>query len=185
MISDILAVTKDHMDKAHDSLMQEFATVRTGRATPAVFDRVMVEAYGSSMPINQVASVKSLDAQTLVIEPWDKTMLGAVERAIQTSDLGLVPNNDGIVIRISFPTPTEERRIELSKQCRGYAEDHRIAVRNIRRDGNQKLEALKKNSEASEDDVIRAEKDVQKLTDDAIKRIDESLKVKEAEIMEV
>jgi len=185
MISDILAVTKDHMNKSHDALLQEFVTVRTGRATPMIFDRVMVDAYGSPMPINQLASIKSTDAQSLVIEPWDKTMLGAIEKAILASDLGLTPNNDGMFIRVSFPSPTEERRIELTKQCRGYAEDCKVAVRNVRRDANNKLEALKKAGDASEDEVIRAEKEVQRLTDDAVKRIDASLKVKEAEIMEV
>jgi len=185
MISDILDVTKDHMDKSHDALLQEFATVRTGRATPMVFDRVMVEAYGSPMPINQLATIKATDAQSLVIEPWDKNMLKAIEKAIQTSELGLVPNNDGMLIRISFPSPTEERRIELTKQCRTYAEECRVAVRNVRRDANHKLDVLKKDGAASEDDVMRAEKEVQKLTDEAVKRIDESLKAKEAEIMEV
>jgi ribosome recycling factor len=185
MIADILDVTKDHMEKAHAALLTEFATVRTGRATPMIFERVMVDAYGSPMPINQLASIKSLDAHTLVIEPWDKTMLSAIDKAIQMSDLGLVPNNDGIVIRIAFPAPTEERRIELTKQCRGYGEDCRVAVRNVRRDANQKLDAMKKDGEASEDDVMRAEKEVQKFTDEAIKRIDESLKTKEEEIMEV
>ena len=185
MISDILAMTKDHMDKAHDALMHEFATVRTGRATPMVFDRVMVDAYGSAMPLNQLATIKATDAHSLSIEPWDKTMLNVIEKAIQTSDLGLVPNNDGIVIRVAFPTPTEERRIELTKQCRHYAEDCRIAVRNVRRDANQKLDSLKKDGEVSEDDIMRGGKEVQKFTDDAIKRIDDSLKIKESEIMEV
>jgi ribosome recycling factor len=150
-----------------------------------VFDRVMVEAYGSPMPINQLATIKAMDAQSLVIEPWDKKMLGQIERAILTSDLGLVPNNDGMHIRISFPSPTEERRIELTKQCRGVAEDCRVATRNVRRDANSKLDAMKKSGDASEDDVVRAQKEVQTLTDDAIARIDESLKANEAEIMEV
>ncbi|MCL2491762.1 MAG: ribosome recycling factor [Coriobacteriia bacterium] len=185
MINEILSTTRDHMDKTHDAMLNEFATVRTGRATPMVLDRVMVEAYGSPMPINQLATIKSTDAHSLVIEPWDKKMLKAVEKAILTSDLGLVPNNDGMLIRISFPTPTEERRIELTKLARNHAEDSRVATRNIRRDANHRLDVLKKNGDASEDDVIRAGKEVQKYTDDAIKRIDESLKAKEAEIMEV
>ena len=185
MISDILKTAKDHMEKTHEALLGEFATVRTGRATPVVFDKVMVDAYGSAMPINQLATIKSADAHSLIIEPWDKNMLKAIEKAILTSDLGLVPNNDGMHIRIAFPAPTEERRIELTKQCRTHAEECRVATRNIRRDANSRLDTMKKNSEASEDDVMRAEKEIQKLTDDAIVRIDESLKVKEAEIMEV
>lgn len=185
MINDILAVAKDHMEKANDVLIHEFSTVRTGRATGALFDRVMVDAYGSQMPINQMASIKSPDPHSLMIEPWDKTMLKAIEKAILTSDLGLQPNNDGVLIRIAFPALTEERRRELVKQCKGYTEDCKIAVRNVRRDANQKLEKLKKDHEVSEDDVERAEKDVQKLTDDAIAKIDATLKRKEAEIMEV
>ncbi|MCL2818371.1 MAG: ribosome recycling factor [Actinomycetia bacterium] len=185
MIKDILATTTDHMDKTHEALLGEFSTVRTGRATPMVFDRVMVDAYGSQMPLNQLATIKSTDAHSLVIEPWDKKTLKDIEKAILTSDLGLVPNNDGMLIRITFPSPTEERRIELTKQCRGHAEDSRVAIRNVRRDANSKLETLKKDGDASEDDIMRAEKEVQKYTDDAIARIDESLKAKEAEIMEV
>ncbi|MCL2024601.1 MAG: ribosome recycling factor [Coriobacteriia bacterium] len=185
MINDILKVTKDHMHKTHEVLMHEFATVRTGRATGAVFDRVTVDAYGSPMPINQLAGIKSLDAHTLVIEPWDKSMLDVIDKAIQSSELGIMPNNDGIVLRVSFPTPTEERRVELSKQCHHFAEEARIAVRNVRRDANHKLEALKKEGGVGEDDIARAEKEVQTMTDDAIGAIDASLAAKEVEIMEV
>ena len=183
MINDIIAATKESMDKTHDSLMHEFSNVRTGRASTAVFDRIQVEAYGSMMPLNQTASVKALDAQTIMIEPWDKSVLGAVEKAIQSSDLGINPMTDGSVIRVSFPPLTEERRIELTKLCKTYAEDARVATRNIRRDANQKVDKLSK--EVSEDDIRRAEAEIQKLTDNAIKKIDDSLKAKESEVMAV
>lgn len=183
MINDIIASTKDSMEKTHDSLLHEFSNVRTGRASTAVFDRIQVEAYGSMMPLNQTASVKALDAQTIMIEPWDKSVLGAVEKAIQGSDLGINPMNDGQVVRVSFPPLTEERRIELTKVCKTYAEEARVATRNIRRDANQKIDKLK--SEVSEDDIHRAEAEIQKLTDAAIKKIDESLKTKEIEVMAV
>ena len=185
MINDVLNVAKDHMAKTREVLSHEFATVRTGRATGAVFERVMVDAYGSPMPLTQLAGIKSLDAHTLVIDPYDKSMLGAIEKAIQASDLGLTPNNDGVVLRVSFPTPTEERRVELSKQCHHYAEECRVAVRNVRREANHKLETLKKDGGVGEDDIARAEKEVQAMTDAAIAEIDAALAIKEAEIMEV
>jgi len=185
MIPEILKHAEDHMDKTQTSLAGEFAAVRTGRATGALFDKLVVEAYGSSMPLNQVANVKTPDAQTVVIEPWDKGTLSAVERAIQQSDLGLTTSNDGRLIRVPFPPLTEERRKELFKVCKGYAEDARVAVRNIRRDANQKLDRLKTDKEVGEDEAYTAQDAVQKLTDAAIKGIDEALAKKEKEIMEV
>lgn len=185
MINEILATTEEHMAKTEQALLHEFGTVRTGRASGALFERVMVDAYGSMMPLNQVANIKSPDAHSVVIEPWDKSVIGAIEKAILSSDLGLNPSNDGMLIRISFPPLTEERRKELAKLCKGYAEEARVAVRNIRRDSNHKLDKLNKDHEVSEDDVARAEKEVQKLTDKAIAQIDDLLKRKEAEIMEV
>lgn len=185
MISDIIATTSDHMDKTHEALLAEFSNVRTGRASSKLFELVTVDAYGSPMPLNQLANIKNLDAQTIVIEPWDKSLISAIDKAIQKSDLGLTPNNDGSVIRVPFPPLTEERRSELAKLCKGYAEQARVAVRNVRRDANHKLDKLGKEHEVSEDDVRRAETEVQKLTDAAITRIDDALKRKEAEIMEV
>jgi ribosome recycling factor len=173
------------MDKTHQALLHEFAGVRTGRASAAIFEKVHVDAYGQSMPLNQVANLKVPEPQTIIIEPWDKSVIGAIERAIQSSDLGLNPSNDGQVIRVPFPPLTEERRKELVKLCRSYAEEARVAVRNIRRDANHKLERLGKDGESSEDDVRRAESEVQKITDDHVKGIDDALKRKEAEIMEV
>jgi len=185
MTSDIIRDAREHMDKTHAALLHEFATVRTGRASAALFEKVHVDAYGSSMPLNQVANIKVPEPQTVVIEPWDKSVMGAIEKAILGSDLGLNPSNDGSVIRVPFPPLTEERRRDLVKLCKGYAEEARVAVRNIRRDANHKLERLSKDGEASEDDVRRAEAEVQKLTDSHVKEIDEALKRKEAEIMEV
>lgn len=183
MINEIISAASDSMNKTHESLLSDFSNVRTGRASTAVFDHIRVEAYGSEMPLNQTASIKAIDAQTIVIEPWDRSILGAVEKAIQGSDLGINPMNDGTLIRVSFPPLTEERRVELTKVCKNYAEDARVAIRNIRRDANQKVDKLSK--EVSEDEIRRAEGEIQKITDAAIKRIDDSLKAKEAEVMAV
>lgn len=183
--SEIIKDAREHMDKSHTALLHEFSTVRTGRASGAIFEKVFVDAYGSPMPLNQVAGIKSPEPQLIVIEPWDKSLMGAIEKAILSSDLGLNPSNDGMVIRVPFPALNEERRKELVKLCKGYAEEARVGVRNIRRDANHKLERLSKDGEASEDEVRRAEAEVQKLTDSHVKDIDEALKRKEAEIMEV
>lgn len=185
MTNDIINEARTHMDKTHAALLHEFTTVRTGRASAGLFDKIHVDAYGSAMPLNQVANVRVPEPQTVLIEPWDKGVINAIEKAILASDLGLNPSNDGTVIRVPFPPLNEERRKELAKLCKGYAEEARVAVRNVRRDANQKLDRLSKEGEASEDDVRRAEAEVQKLTDSHIKEIDEALKRKEAEIMEV
>ncbi|MDZ4169377.1 MAG: ribosome recycling factor [Coriobacteriia bacterium] len=185
MTNEIIKDASAHMDKTYKALLHEFATVRTGRASAAVFDKITVDAYGSPMPLNQVAGIKSPEPQLIVIEPWDKSVLHAIEKAIIASDLGLNPSNDGIVIRVPFPALNEERRRELVKLCKGYAEEARVGVRNIRRDANHKLVKLEKDGEASEDDVRRAETEVQKATDAHVKEIDEAMKRKEAEIMEV
>lgn len=183
MINDSLNDLKEAFERTYAALNNEFASVRTGRASGSIFERVMVDAYGSQMPLNQTANVRNLDAHTIVIEPWDKSIIGAIERGILASDLGLNPNNDGSVIRVSFPQLTEERRKDLVKLCKQYAEEARIAVRNARRDSIQKIEKLK--DSVGEDEIHRGTDDVQKLTDDAIKKIDEMLKAKEAEVMEV
>lgn len=185
MISDIIKDAKEHMDKSIGALGHEFGGVRTGRASAGLFEKVTVEAYGSTMPLNQVASIKVPEPQMVVIEPWDKTVIGAIERGIQASDLGLNPSNDGQVIRVPFPALTEERRRELVKLCKHYAEEAKVACRNIRRDANHKLERFEQGGECSEDDFRRAQTEVQKLTDSHIAQIDEMLKRKEAEIMEV
>jgi ribosome recycling factor len=181
----IMNDARDHMGKAVKSLSHEFSTVRTGRATGAVLDDIRIDYYGTPTPVGQLAGVKSPEPHLLVIEPWDKTALKAIEQAIQASDLGITPSNDGSVIRLPFPQLTEERRKDLVKQCKHYAEDAKVAVRNIRRDANDKLKRAEKDAEISEDDLRRAEVETQKQTDAHIKEIDEALKRKEVEIMEV
>lgn len=176
---------KDHMRKAVAALAHEFAGVRTGRASGAILEKVTVEYYGAPTPLNQIASVSVPEPQMLVITPYDRSAINAIEKAILASDLGLTPSNDGQVIRLPFPPLTEERRRELVKLCRHYAEEARVAVRNIRRDINDRLKRQEKDGEISQDELRRLEAEVQKETDAHIKEIDELLKRKEQEIMEV
>ena len=173
------------MDKALDHLQEEFGAVRAGRANPKVLDRITVEYYGSETPLNGVATISSPDARTLVISPWDTKLLKDIQKAIQTSDLGINPQNDGRVIRLVFPQLTEDRRKELVKQIKKYAEDAKVAMRNIRRDGMDYVKKLKKNSEITEDDQKKAEKDLQDLLDKMIKKVDEATAVKEKELMAI
>jgi len=181
----ILNDAREHMTKTVKSLAHEFTTVRTGRASSAVLEGIQIDYYGTLTPITQLAGVKTPEAQLLVIEPWDKSVLSAIEKAIQSSDLGITPSNDGSIIRLPFPQLTEERRKDLVKQCKKYAEDARIAIRNIRRDANAKLVRAEKDSEISEDELRRGEAEIQKITDSYIHDIDETLKRKEVEVMEV
>jgi ribosome recycling factor len=183
--TEIMNDAKAHMDKTVKALGHEFTTVRTGRASGAVLDDIKIDYYGTPTPISQIAGVKSPEAHLLVIEPWDKSVLKTVEQAIMASDLGITPSNDGSVIRLPFPPLTEERRKELVKQCKHYAEEARVAIRNIRRDANAKLVKSQKDSDISEDDLRRAETETQKLTDAHVLQIEEALKRKEAEVMEV
>ena len=173
------------MDKALDHLQEEFGAVRAGRANPKVLDRITVEYYGSETPLNGVATISSPDARTLVISPWDTKLLKDIQKAIQTSDLGINPQNDGRVIRLVFPQLTEDRRKELVKQIKKYAEDAKVAMRNIRRDGMDYVKKLKKNSEITEDDQKKAEKDLQDLLDKMIKKVDTALAAKEKELMSI
>ena len=182
---EIMMNAEERMENALEALGSAFAAVRTGRANARVLDRIKVDYYGAATPINQLAGVKTPDARLLVIEPWDKSALKSIERAIQESDLGVTPSNDGMVIRLPFPALTEERRRELVKQCKGYAEDARVSVRNARRDANAALAKAEKASEITEDDLRRGENDVQKLTDKYIADIEEAFKKKEAEVMEI
>jgi len=184
-IDEIIERTEGHMKRTEEVLAEQFAGVRTGRATTTLFEKIMVVAYGSEMPLNQMANIKSTDAQTVVIEPWDRSVISHIDKAIQASDLGLTPSNDGTVLRVSFPALTEERRKELAKLCRGYAEDGRIAVRNVRQKANRALEDRKGEEGISDDDIFRAMDRVQKLTDDAIEAIGKLLEKKEAEIMAI
>ncbi|HEY3318651.1 MAG TPA: ribosome recycling factor [Coriobacteriia bacterium] len=185
MPNGIIADAGERMKKAVGHLGHEFSTVRTGRASGAVLEDVKVEYYGSQMPVTQVATVKSPEPHMLTVEPWDKGMLSAIEKAIQASDLGINPSNDGTMIRLPFPPLTEERRRDLVKQCKGYAEEAKVAVRAVRHDAIKQLERQDKDGEISQDDARRGEAEVQKLTDARITEIDEMLKRKEAEIMEV
>ena len=173
------------MGKAVDHLVDEFGAVRAGRANAKVLDRITVEYYGSETPLAGVATISSPDARTLVISPWDTKLLKDIAKAIQTSDLGINPQNDGRVIRLTFPQLTEERRKELAKQVRKYAEDAKVAMRNIRRDGMDYVKKLKKNSEITEDDQKKAEKDLQTLLDKYIKKVDEALAATEKELMAI
>ena len=171
------------MDKALDHLEEEFGAVRAGRANAKVLDRITVEYYGSETALNGVATISSPDARTLVIQPWDTKLLKDIQKAIQTSDLGINPQNDGRVIRLTFPMLTEDRRKELVKQVKKYAEDAKVAMRNIRRDGMDYVKKLKKNNEITEDDQKKAEKDLQDLLDKMIKKVDASTAAKEKELM--
>ena len=171
------------MDKALDHLQEEFDAVRAGRANPKVLDRITVEYYGSETALNGVATISSPDARTLVISPWDTKLLKDIQKAIQTSDLGINPQNDGRVIRLVFPQLTEDRRKELVKQVKKYAEDAKVAMRNVRRDGMDYVKKLKKNSEITEDDQKKAEKDLQDLLDKMIKKVDAAMAAKEKELM--
>ena len=173
------------MNKAVDHLQDEFGAVRAGRANAKVLDRITVEYYGSETPLAGVATISSPDARTLVISPWDTKLLKDIAKAIQTSDLGINPQNDGRVIRLTFPQLTEERRKDLVKQVRKYAEDAKVAMRNVRRDGMDYVKKLKKNSEITEDDQKKAEKDLQTLLDKYIKKVDDALAAKEKELMAI
>ena len=173
------------MDRALDHLQEEFGAVRAGRANAKVLDRITVEYYGSETPLNGVATISSPDARTLIIAPWDTKLLRDIAKAIQISDLGINPQNDGKVIRLTFPQLTEERRKELTKQVKKYAEEAKVAMRNIRRDGMDYVKKLKKASEITEDDQKKAEKDLQDLLDKNIKKVDAALAAKEKELMAI
>ena len=173
------------MEKTLEVLASDFGAVRAGRANAQVLDRITVEYYGTPTPIGQVGTISSPDPRTLVIQPWDGSLLKTIEKAIQVSDLGINPQNDGRVIRLVFPQLTEERRKELVKQIRKYAEGGKVAIRNIRRDAMETFKKKQKASELTEDDLKIAEKDLQKLTDDMCKELDALLEKKEKELMEV
>ena len=171
------------MERTLEHLNEDFDAVRAGRANPKVLDRLTVEYYGSETPLNGVATISTPDARTLVITPWDTKLLKDICKSIQASDLGINPQNDGRVIRLVFPQLTEERRKDLTKQVKKYAEDAKVAMRNIRRDGMDYVKKLKKNSEITEDDQKKAEKDLQDLLDKYIKKVDAALAAKEKELM--
>ena len=173
------------MKKTCEALESQFATIRAGRANAAVLDQITVDYYGSPTPINQVASIATPDARSLLIQPWDASILKGIEKAILTSDLGMHPQNDGRMIRLVFPPLTEERRNELVKQTKKYGEEAKVAVRNIRRDAIEKFKKQQKASEITEDDYKNVEKDIQKLTDDFTKEIEKIMAAKEKELKEI
>jgi ribosome recycling factor len=185
LIDELLEDAKGRMTKSVESSRGELATVRTGRASPHLLDRIVVDYYGASTPLKQLANVATTDARLLTVTPYDKSSLAAIEKSIQESDIGLTPSNDGNVIRLQIPELTEERRREMVKVVHGVAEEGRVAIRNVRRDTMQDLRELKKEGEAGEDDERRAESALQKQTDDAIAEIDALLEGKEEEILEV
>ena len=185
MIDEIQQDAEERMNKTIESLKDQLAKVRTGRAHPSLLDQVSVDYYGSMVPLSQVANIGIEDSRTLSITPWERTMVQAIEKAIMTSDLGLNPNSAGTVIRVPMPALTEERRKDLVKVVRGEAEGSRVAVRNIRRDANTSFKTLQKDKDISEDDERRAQDSIQKLTDQFVKEIDEILVKKEQDLMEI
>ena len=185
MIDELLQDAREHMDKSVEATRGKFGSVRTGRASPALLDRISVDYYGAHTPLKQLATINAPEARLLTVQPYDKSSIKAIERAILESDIGLTPNNDGQIIRLQVPELTEERRKELVKVVRGLAEEGRIAIRNIRRDVMHDLRELKDAGEAGQDDEHRAEELLQKLTDQKISDLDGILKGKEEEILEV
>ena len=185
MIEDVLLEAIDKMERAVEHVQSQFSSVRTGRANAALVDRIVVEYYGSPVPLQQLAAFQVPEARTLVVKPHDKGAIAAIEKAIRESDLGLQPSNDGSIIRLSIPVLTEERRKEYVKVVKNMTEDGRIAVRNIRRDARKQLETLEKNSEMSKDELERAEKDLDKHTQDHVDLIEKAFARKEQELLEV
>jgi ribosome recycling factor len=181
----VIKQTEDRMKKSLSALEEEFNTLRTGRASPALFDRIRVDYYGTPTPINQVATISVPEARLVVIQPWDKSIMGEIEKAIQKSELSVNPSNDGKVIRISIPPLTEERRKEFVKVAKNMAEQSRVSIRNVRRDANDELKKSEKDGDLSEDDLKRAEDEVQKLTDRYVEDVNVMLEAKEKEILEV
>ncbi len=185
MASELLGIYKEKMDKALAHLQKDLGAVRAGRANPAVLDKVMVDYYGSPTPIQQVAAISVPEARMLVISPWDVSLIRDIEKAILSSDVGITPANDGKVIRLAFPSPTEERRKQLTKEVLKMGEEGKVAVRNIRREAIAHFKADKKNNELTEDDLKELEQDVQKITDKHTKEIDKICEEKTNEIMEI
>jgi ribosome recycling factor len=185
IIDDFLKDAREHMDKSVEATRGKFGTIRTGRASPSLLDRVMVDYYGAQTPLKQLATIHTAEARLLTVQPYDKNSLKAIERGIMESDVGLTPSNDGQIIRLTIPELTEERRKELVKVARGLAEEGKVALRNIRRDTMHDLRELRDSGEAGADDEHRAEEALQKLTDEKVRELDALVKAKEEEILEV
>lgn len=184
-IQDVYTSHEERMKKAIEVLRREYSTLRAGRATTGLLDKVVIDYYGAQSPISQVANVSIPEPRTIIIQPWDKKMLSVIEKAILKSDLGLTPNNDGMVIRLTLPQLTQQRRQELAKLVHKEAEENRVVIRNLRRDANDSLKKIEKEKLASEDEVKKAQEDIQKLTDKYIKEVDHVMAAKEKEVMEV
>ena len=185
MLEEIYTETADHMQKSIEVMKKEFLTLRTGKVTTTIVDNVKVDYYGTPTPLNQVASVTSLDATTIGINPWEKSLLPDIEKAIQQANLGVNPNNDGDFIKLFFPPMTSEQREQIVKQAKAISEKAKVAVRNVRKDSNNKIKRLEKEKEINEDESKRAQDKIQKLTDEHIAKIDEAFKSKEADILKV
>ena len=181
----VFETAKTKMGKTVNALVTEYGAIRAGRANPQILDKLAVDYYGTPTPINQLGSISVAEARVLVVQPWDKSVLKAIEKAIQTSDIGINPQNDGSVIRLTFPPLTEDRRKELAKEIQKIGENSKVAVRSIRRDCVDKLKAMKKASEITEDDLKDGEKEIQKITDGFIKEVDDLAAAKAKEIMEI
>ena len=184
-MKETLKMYEEKMDKTLDSLMNEYASIRAGRANPHVLDKIKVDYYGSPTPIQQVGNISVPEARIIVIQPWEKSLLKAIEKAIQTSDLGINPNNDGTCIRLIFPEMTEDRRKELSKDVKKKGENAKVAIRNIRRDANDTFKKMEKNDEITEDELKEATDKMQKITDKAIEKVDKAVDNKTKEILTV
>jgi ribosome recycling factor len=184
-IKEVEASLKTRMEKALGDLQHEMASIRTGRASLGILDHIRVDYYGTPSPLNQVANLHVPEPSLITIQPWDVSQIGAIERSIRASDLGLNPANDGKIIRLPIPPLTEERRKELVKRLHGVAEHHRVAVRNIRRDGNEAVKKLLKDKKVTEDEEKRAHDEIQKLTDSYMEKVDQAARTKEKEIMEI
>jgi ribosome recycling factor len=185
VIDETLLDAEEKMEKAVSVAKEDLSSVRTGRANPSMFSRIVVDYYGAPTPLNQLASVNIPEARMAIIKPYDATQLTAIENAIRNSDLGLNPSNDGNIIRIVIPQLTEERRREMVKVAKGKGEDARVSIRSVRRKAKEELDRIQKDGEAGEDDVVRAEKELQNLTDSYVGQVDELVKHKEAELLEV
>ncbi len=184
-MEEIIDKAKNKMKKSINLMLDDFSTIRAGRANPSVLDRVRIDYYGTPTPINQVASISVAEARVLVVSPWDKSTLGMIEKAIQASDVGINPQNDGQVLRLVFPQLTEDRRKELVKDIKKLGEDCKVAIRSIRRDAIDKCKTKKKNNEITEDDLKDAEDRIQKITDKNVKEVDEQVAIKEKEILSI
>lgn len=185
MVNEIFEQTKTNMEKSIDALKRDYSTLRTGKVTTTIVDNIKVNYYGNPTALNQVGNVIALDATTIAITPWEKNILGAVEKAIREANIGVNPNNDGSVVKLFFPPMTVEQRQEIVKQAKSMTEHAKVAVRNVRKDGNDKIKKLEKDKAISEDESKKAQEHIQKLTDDHIAKIDEALKSKEVDILKV